>query len=61
VVDEARIATLRAQGFGWKKIATELGVGVGTLYRGALDGSKIQARDFKIGLIRHLADSSSQK
>ena len=41
VVDGARIASLRAQGLGWKKISKELGVGVGTLYRLALDGSKI--------------------
>jgi hypothetical protein len=43
-VDASRIAVLRSQGFGWKKIAAELGVGVGTLYRLALDGSKIQQR-----------------
>ena len=35
VVDSARIARLRAQGVGWKKIAAELGVGVGTVLRGA--------------------------
>ena len=34
-VDAARVATLRAQGCGWKKIATKLGVGVGTLLRAA--------------------------
>ncbi len=44
VVDASRVAALRSQGLGWKKIATELGVGVGTLYRLALDGSKIQER-----------------
>jgi DNA invertase Pin-like site-specific DNA recombinase len=44
IVDTRKIAALRAQGLGWKKIATELGVGVGTLYRFALDGSKIQER-----------------
>ncbi len=31
VVDRARIRALRAQGRGWKKIAAELGVGVGTV------------------------------
>ena len=41
-VDTKRIATLRAQGLGWKRIAAELQVGVGTLYRVALHGSKIQ-------------------
>jgi DNA invertase Pin-like site-specific DNA recombinase len=44
VVDAQRVASLRAQGLGWKKIAGELGVGVGTLYRLAGDGSKIQER-----------------
>jgi DNA invertase Pin-like site-specific DNA recombinase len=33
ILDASRIATLRAQGIGWKRIATEMGVGVGTLYR----------------------------
>jgi len=33
VLDAKRIAALRAQGVGWKRIAGELGVGVGTLYR----------------------------
>ncbi len=32
-VDATRIAALRAQGWGWKKIASELGVGVGTVRR----------------------------
>jgi hypothetical protein len=44
VVDAHRVASLRAQGVGWKRIAGELGVGVGTLYRLALDGSKTQER-----------------
>ncbi|HXH49102.1 MAG TPA: recombinase family protein [Terriglobia bacterium] len=34
-VDELRIAELRAQGRGWKSIAAELGVGVGTILRAA--------------------------
>ncbi len=42
VVDVHRVADLRAQGVGWKRIAGELGVGVGTLYRLALNGSKIR-------------------
>jgi len=33
VVDAARISALRAQGLGWKRIANEMRVGVGTLYR----------------------------
>jgi DNA invertase Pin-like site-specific DNA recombinase len=32
-VDEVKVATLRAQGYGWRKIASELGVGVGTVLR----------------------------
>lgn len=33
VLDATRVAALRAQGWGWKKIASELGVGVGTVRR----------------------------
>ena len=44
VVDASRVAALRSQGLGWKKIAAELGVGVGTLYRLSPGGSKIQER-----------------
>jgi len=32
-VDTSRVAVLRAQGRSWRKIATELGVGVGTVLR----------------------------
>jgi DNA invertase Pin-like site-specific DNA recombinase len=32
-VDSAQIARLRAQGLSWKKIAKQMGLGVGTLYR----------------------------
>jgi DNA invertase Pin-like site-specific DNA recombinase len=32
-VDAARIATLRAEGLSWAKIAEELGLGEGTIYR----------------------------
>ncbi len=32
-VDRAKIATLRSQSCGWKKIAAQLGVGVGTVLR----------------------------
>ena len=41
-----RIATLRAKGVGWKRIAAEMEVGVGTLYRVALEGSKIREKVF---------------
>ena len=46
VVDARRIAALRAQGAGWKRIAAEMGIGVGTLYRLAREGSKIRERVF---------------
>ena len=41
-VDVRRVAGLRTQGFGWKKISREMGIGVGTLYRLAKEGSKIR-------------------
>ncbi len=44
ILDTKRIAALRGDGVGWKRIAAEMGVGVGTIYRIALDGSKIQQR-----------------
>ena len=34
-IDPAQISALRAKGLGWKKIAGQLGVGVGTVLRGA--------------------------
>jgi DNA invertase Pin-like site-specific DNA recombinase len=46
VLDTKRIATLRAQGVGWKRIAAGMGVGVGTIYRVVLDGSKTQEKVF---------------
>ena len=38
-VDASRIAVLRAQGCGWRKIARELGVGVGTVLRAATENT----------------------
>lgn len=46
VVDVARVSALRTKGLGWKRIASELGVGVGALYRLAGGGSKIRERVF---------------
>jgi DNA invertase Pin-like site-specific DNA recombinase len=46
VVDARRIAALRAQGAGWKRIAAEMEIGVGTLYRLAREGSKIREKVF---------------
>ena len=37
-VDYAHLASLRAKGCGWKKIAAQLGVGVGTVLRAAQNG-----------------------
>lgn len=37
-VDYANIAALRAKGCGWKKIAAQLGLGVGTVLRAAQNG-----------------------
>jgi len=44
VVDAASVARLRGQGVTWRAIASELGVGVGTLYRCAPGRSKTQER-----------------
>ena len=46
ILDVQRVVTLRANGVGWKRIAAEMGVGVGTLYRLAGGGSKIQEKVF---------------
>ena len=52
VLDTKRIAALRAQGIGWKRIAAELGVGVGTIHQATqtaapvLGGSKTQEKVF---------------
>ena len=46
ILDTRRIAVLRGQGVGWKRIAAEMGVGVGTIYRVALDGSKTPQKVF---------------
>ena len=45
-LDAKRIATLRAQGVGWRAIAKQPGVGVGTLYRAVPGCSKIRERVF---------------
>ena len=52
VLNTERIAALRAQGVGWKQIASELGVGVGTIHQAfrniatLLGGSKTQEKAF---------------
>jgi Helix-turn-helix domain of resolvase len=46
ILDTNRIAALRNKGVSRKRIATEMGVGVGTIYRVSLDGSKIREKVF---------------
>jgi DNA invertase Pin-like site-specific DNA recombinase len=46
VLNVQRISALRAQGLGWKAIAADMGVGVGTVLRHALEGSKTQEKVF---------------
>jgi DNA invertase Pin-like site-specific DNA recombinase len=52
VLDRAKIAALRAQGVGWKRIAVQLGIGVGTIHKASrsdaplLGGSKTRERVF---------------
>jgi hypothetical protein len=33
-------------GVGWRQIAADMGVGIGTIYRIALEGSKIREKSF---------------
>lgn len=46
VLDTSRVAALRSQGLGWKKVAAQMRVAVGTIYRFALNGSKIPGKVF---------------
>ena len=46
VVDAGRITGLRAQGLSLRAIASELGVGLATLHRTTVPGSKTRERDF---------------
>jgi DNA invertase Pin-like site-specific DNA recombinase len=43
-LDRHRIATLRAEGLSWAKIAERLGVGEGTVYRAAQASAKIPVK-----------------
>ena len=45
-LDKEAIAALRRKGLGWRAIAKQLGVGVGTLYRVAPDRSNIREEVF---------------
>jgi DNA invertase Pin-like site-specific DNA recombinase len=46
ILDASSIAALRASGLGWRAIAKQLGVGVGTLYRTVLGRSKTREKVF---------------
>lgn len=46
IINAQRISALRAQGLGWKAIAADMGVGVGTVLRHSGEGSKIQEKVF---------------
>jgi DNA invertase Pin-like site-specific DNA recombinase len=56
ILDTKRIAARRAQGVGWKRIAAEMGLGVGTVYRVTLEGSKIREKDSGTAAVCELAD-----
>lgn len=45
-LDKEKVAALRRKGLGWRVIAKQLGVGVGTLYRAAPGRSKIREKVF---------------
>jgi DNA invertase Pin-like site-specific DNA recombinase len=46
IFNEQRISALRAQGLGWKAIAADMGVGVGTVIRHSGEGSKTRQKVF---------------
>jgi DNA invertase Pin-like site-specific DNA recombinase len=45
--DSGRVEALRSQGLGWRAVAKQLGVGVGTLYRLAAGRSRTQEKVFE--------------
>lgn len=71
VVDVARVSALRTKGLGWKRIASELGVGVGALYRlaeavpkfekGSFEPSDLECRGFSIVQPTDKCQNSAQK
>jgi DNA invertase Pin-like site-specific DNA recombinase len=56
ILDTKRIAARRAQGVGWKRIAAEMGVGVGTIYRVTLEVPKLGKRILEPRQVCELAD-----
>jgi hypothetical protein len=47
-----RIATPGAKGIGWKRIAAEMGVRVGTIYCGAQEDSKTSENVLRTSVVR---------
>ena len=56
VVDRSQIALLRAEGLSWAKIAANLGVGEGTVYRMAQASAKIPTNSPSVSRCEHAAD-----
>jgi len=56
VVDAATVASLRAQGLSWAKIAEQLGVGEGTVYRAAQASAKNLLKSTSATHCEHAAD-----
>jgi DNA invertase Pin-like site-specific DNA recombinase len=55
ILDASKIAKLRAQGLGWKKISRELGVGVSTVLRIAHEARKSGSENPKAQILRTAA------
>ena len=56
IVDARKIAALRAQGLSWARIAAELGVGEGTVFRMARASAKNPDRDVLATAFESAAD-----
>jgi DNA invertase Pin-like site-specific DNA recombinase len=56
VVDASRLASLRSQGLSWAKIAEQLGVGEGTVYRVAHASAKNLLKTESANPCEHAAD-----
>jgi len=55
-VDAGKIAVLRAEGLSWAKVAEQLGVGEGTVYRIAQQSSKNPFGQVPVSSCQHAAD-----
>ena len=56
MVDRSQIALLRAEGLSWAKIAANLGVGEGTVYRMAQASAKIPSNSSSVSRCEQAAD-----